>query len=225
MFLALSLSLFLAVTSAHLCSLNPVQRGGISNALNKNGANECLVIDGPCGSGAQNTPPFVMVANRNVRTPLVRRTSKKADKKRKESKLEAGLTTRCAELGPLPKEPRPLQQAKSSAFSALSICVLRVAAAVFQRVESRDFWSSFVEAIRKSSRSLAQGSFVVDIMYEGASSYKTLATIPDTATPSGYIYSTNVFPAYANVPAGGASAIYRVRCKSLTAFALFALFD
>ncbi|XP_065897850.1 uncharacterized protein [Dysidea avara] len=65
--------LTVALCEAHLCLLNPHQRGTM-NGINTAGANDCILLDGPCGGRKAMNPvvivqagePFYVVFQKNL---------------------------------------------------------------------------------------------------------------------------------------------------------------
>ncbi|XP_041360858.1 uncharacterized protein LOC121377065 [Gigantopelta aegis] len=60
----LVLAACISVCSAHLCMLSPPQRGSM-NDINKKGANDCFLINKPCGGRPGSTNPLILKAGQN----------------------------------------------------------------------------------------------------------------------------------------------------------------
>jgi len=58
----------LIVTSclAHVCFLNPEQRGGVNSGINQIASNECFQTTAPCGSFPQGAPEVFYASGENI---------------------------------------------------------------------------------------------------------------------------------------------------------------
>lgn len=54
--LAFALALTLVAVDAHVCMLQPMQRGGVTAAINTAAAPECAWLSGPCGNTTWHAP-------------------------------------------------------------------------------------------------------------------------------------------------------------------------
>jgi len=70
-FKAVTLVLSLAAVAAHLCILEPLQRGGAAGA-GSSAANVCFQTAGPCGVTAGGAPTAAYVAGQNAYATLMK---------------------------------------------------------------------------------------------------------------------------------------------------------
>lgn len=133
----LAFAIFLGLAAAHVCLLNPMQRGGVNSSdLNTVGAPACFQLNGPCGA-SNGSHPNVEIRPHNYWV-------------------------------------------------------------VWQK--NQDHWFPS-----------APGLFAIDVALKldpVEADFKNLATVPDTATPSGYVYSQKVLFPIRNKPT---DATVRVR--------------
>jgi len=58
--------LFCVSCLAHVCLLNPEQRGGVNSGINQIASNECFQTTGPCGSFPQSPPMVFYGSGQNL---------------------------------------------------------------------------------------------------------------------------------------------------------------
>jgi len=58
--------LFCVSCLAHVCFLNPEQRGGVNSGINQIASNECFQTTGPCGSFPQAPPNIFYASSENI---------------------------------------------------------------------------------------------------------------------------------------------------------------
>ncbi|XP_045172851.2 uncharacterized protein LOC123534602 [Mercenaria mercenaria] len=59
----------MALSSAHMCLINPHQRGSMMG-LNKAGSDDCILLTGPCGGRAISTPTAILNPGKNTTVTL-----------------------------------------------------------------------------------------------------------------------------------------------------------